>query len=140
MLVLLSIQPVNARNASVQERTGMSQSVADYIEDVKVGDMKADGALKGVRAVEIAAAAIEWPWALADWRSADGTAHGQILFRYMCDHWNVRKVSREAFAQNQHLTALGVPEPSAIKLISEIAAAETHHVAYLMPSRAGVGC
>jgi len=138
MLVALSVSPANAAQATVQQRMSLSVSVADYIHPGKSNPFKTD-------AVELGAAAIEGRFALADWRSADRSAHGQVSFYTVCDQWYVGIVSmgRPLTAQN----LVGPPQlessvPSAIasKLVSELAQLEDLHIEYLKPAHVGITC
>ncbi len=117
----------------------MSQSVADYIHD---GFFKGVGAFKGTRSVEIGAAVIEWPGALADWRSSDGKSYGQVAFYYMCDHWNVLRVSNELplRAEQFSFPLRGVTKTAAKKLVVDLGRLDTKHIAYLKPARWQMGC
>src|SRR5579864_186720 len=133
IIVMMSTWPAVARLATVRERTELSIMIASYLHNRDYGKsnpFKTD-------AVEIGAAVIESHFALADWKSADGKEHGQVVFFYLCDSWNVGKVTESAF-RAQDLTGryLGdLPQEDAAKLIAELKWAEGQGVSYLKPAQ-----
>jgi hypothetical protein len=146
MLVVVFISPANASQASIQDRMGMSQSVADYIHNRDYGKSNPFN----TNTVEIGAAAIEahhsaeeyTRYALADWRSADGKVHGQVLFYYLCDHWNIEAVSsgRPFSAQGLIEQAKRLPAATASKLVDQVVQLEKLSIAYLKPAHPGFSC
>ena len=137
MLVLVSASPINAAQASVEERTRMSVSIAAYIHDFgRSSDFKTD-------AVELGPTAVVGNSALADWRSVDGKRHGQISFFYLCDHWNVGKISTGQPLQAKDLVGQGLSNMStktATKLLADLKQFEKQHVAYLKPAHNEGSC
>jgi hypothetical protein len=125
---------VYAAQASTEERTRIAGAVADYIHD----SGKANAFRSSV--VELGATAIEWPWALAAWRSTDRTVHGEVLLKYMCDQWNVHDLSTGILTQAQRLTLQGVPAAVATKLVADLEELAGTHVAYVKASRPRIGC
>src|ERR1700752_4111215 len=73
----------DADQATLEQRTAMSQELANSIHDREevVSQL-------GVRGIEVGAAVVDFHTALADWRSTDGKHRGQVAFFYACDHWN----------------------------------------------------
>jgi hypothetical protein len=141
VLGFLALSPALGSEASVQERKSMSQSVADDIHDYP-NEFRA-------KAVEIGAAVIEEAdqsapsshYALADWRSADGTLHGQVFFINMCDHWNVEAVSFGRPLTVQEIVSVRrTPTKIAKGLLGELAGVDSAAVAYLKPSTPGFSC
>ena len=65
--------------ASADERSYMAVEVANYIHDVHNRAFHA-GSFEGATAVEIGAAVIEQPGALADWRSETGMGAARWRF------------------------------------------------------------
>jgi hypothetical protein len=132
--------PASAEQASPKDRARMAVSIADYIHD---GDYGKSNPFK-TGAVEVGAVVIESHWALADWRSADGSTHGQVSFFYECDHWNVGAVSIGGALSVQNLIArkgLGqMPAPAATKLAAELTQLESQEIAYLKPAKATGDC
>jgi len=137
MIVLLSASPISAAQASIQDRTRMSVSIADYIHDYgKSNSFKTN-------AVELGPAGVEGHSALADWRSADGKHRGQISFFYLCDHWNVGKISTGQPLRAKDLVGQALSSMStrtAAKLIADLKQLESQHVAYLRPAHNEVSC
>jgi hypothetical protein len=119
----------------------MALEVANYIHDVNPAFHA--GSFDGARGVEIGAAVIEQPGALADWRGANGKGRGQVAFLYVCDHWNVLKISN---GMPLHPEEIVVQQPFPItksvaqKLVAELAALETKNVDFLKPVRPHPGC
>jgi hypothetical protein len=142
MLVVVSISPANAARASVKDRMRMSVSISDYIH---YHDRGKSNAFK-TDAVEVGAAAIEGQFALADWRSADGRARGQVLFFYVCDDWNVgaistgRPLSIAMVRMQSPFLAAHLTEKIASKLAAEVTRLEVQHVAYLKPTHPRPTC
>jgi hypothetical protein len=86
LLGAVTISPVIAAQATVEQRLRMSVEIASYIRDFgKRNEFHTER-------VDLGPTAIEGNWALADWRSDDGKLHGQVSFAYICDHWNLEKV------------------------------------------------
>ena len=137
LLVLLTISPTNAAQASVQDRERFSIVIASYIRDLgKSNEFE-------TKFVELGATVVEGNSALADWKSEDGKLYGQVSFFYLCDGWNVGKVvlARHLRAQDLKGHSLGnVPETVALKLVEELKELEKQNVAYLKPGRAELGC
>lgn len=145
VLVVLSSAPVWAAPArswtdvvpaTIQDRARMAQEIADDVHyDGKSNVFKTD-------AVELGAAAIEGNTALADWRSADRTKHGQVYFFYICDHWNVGKVSigRPLTARELETNHYSAHAVDTTKLIAELKKLESHGIAYLNPPHFGATC
>jgi hypothetical protein len=130
--------PAAGAQASLLDRQLMSIAIADYIHNRDFGTSNPFHAVS----IEVGATVIDWPYALADWRSADGKEHGQVSFVHLCDHWNVESVSR-----GQRMRVSDVMESThdisaktATKLIADLLSAEDRHVAFLKPSHAGVSC
>lgn len=120
----------------------MAVEVANYIHDVHNRAFHA-GSFSGATAVQIGAAVIEQPGALADWRAANGKAHGQVAFLYVCDHWNVLKVSNGGPLRPEQIVVeqpFPITRSVADKLVAELAELETKNVAFLKPARAHPGC
>lgn len=133
--VIAASVPASAKTASAQERVQLSVAMADAIND---GHSAKSPFFSGAKSVEIGAATVDHPWALADWRSTDGKTHGQVLFRYLCDHWNVWSVTSTLTpAQLGHH---GVPKSIATTMVADLSALEAQHFAYLGPARPGVTC
>ena len=128
--------PPFAYTASVADRTRMSVEVASYIHDPGVPN-----AFKST-SVEIGATAIDWPFALADWRSADGKRHGQVSFFHMCDSWNVGAVSVNRPLTVTELThSYGrMSEDKAAQLISKLDRLEVQQLTFLKPAKPIQGC
>jgi|SRR5579872_719021 len=136
VLVVGSISPCHAAEASVQDRIGLSVSISDYIRDIKYENTSN---LFRTTTVEIGATVIEDSSALADWRSADGKKHGQVFFYHMCEHWWVEAVS-VGRALSAHEIAGRIPAAAATRLVAELANVEDQPVAYLKPARPGGTC
>lgn len=137
MLIAVFIAPAYATQASLQDRTRMSISIADYIVDVgKPNPFKTD-------LVELGAATIEEHWALADWKSSDGKVHGRVLFYHLCDHWNVGKVVTAQGLRARDFVGQGIPglpSETAAKLVAELSQLENQYLVYLKPAHAGPTC
>jgi hypothetical protein len=137
LLVLLAIQIAIAREATAQDRAEMAVQVANYIHE------SGAAAFGGAKAIEIGAAVIEQPGAVADWRAANGNAHGQVAFIYACDHWNVLKVSNGVPLRSDQLVVnepFPITKTTANRLVAELAALEGSQVTYLKPARPISGC
>ncbi|MGC2129629.1 MAG: hypothetical protein WA629_05970, partial [Candidatus Aquilonibacter sp.] len=101
------------------------------------------GSFEGATAVEIGAAVIEQPGALADWRSENGNGGGQVAFLYVCDHWNVLKVSNGVPLRPEQIVVeqpFPITKTVAQKLVAELAQLETKNVVFLKPARPHPGC
>ena len=132
-LLIIIMGSAYAKQASLEDRLRLSQTVANYVNDPEVKGYKH---FKGARAVEIGAAVIEGNSALADWRSVDGKDHGQVAFFYLCDGSNVRSVSRKVPLRPEQIrTHWGITKNTARTLIAQLRALESKHVAYLKPPR-----
>jgi hypothetical protein len=146
LLVAVIKLPANAEQASLQDRLGMSASVADYIHDHDYGKsnpFQTDAVEIGAAAIEAHHSAEEYTrYALADWRSADGKGHGQVLFSYLCDHWNIEAVSigRPFSAQRLVEEAKRLPAATASKLVAQVVQLEKLNIAYLKPAHPGISC
>ncbi|MBV8082324.1 MAG: hypothetical protein JOY86_05005 [Candidatus Eremiobacteraeota bacterium] len=148
LMVLLGM-PAMGEEASLQNRRAMNQAIADYIHDLhdlgKSNPFKASGVELGPAVTEE-----QWGesvqsgrWALADWRSADGTTKGQVSLFYMCDGWNVGKVSIRSTLSPTDLQSRymdGVPARIAVKLVSELGQIESKNIGYLKPATPGITC
>jgi len=137
ILVFAGSASVIAGQASVETRVRLSETVASYIHDYP----KSNGFQTNL--VEIGAAATDGQFALADWRSVDGKPHGQVAFYYLCDHWNLGKISMGSPLSVQDLVGVGfsaVPRAVASKLVSDLRALEVEHIAYLKPAKATGSC
>jgi hypothetical protein len=144
LFLTLSIAPAFAQQASLQDRTRMAVSIADYIHD---GDYdRSQGRPNPFKsdAVELGAVAIQGHWALGNWRLADESIHGQVFFFYECDHWNVGNVATGSSLKVQDLVArqgVGrIPSPSAARLVADLVQLESQHVAYLKPAKPEMTC
>ncbi len=141
-VLLLSAAIALAEQASKDERARMAVEVANYIHDTREPAFAA-GAFHGATAIEIGAAVIEMPGALADWRGANGNGHGQVAFLYVCDHWNVLKISNGAPLRPDQIMVkqpFPITRPLADKLVAELAQLDTTNVAFLKPAKAHQGC
>jgi hypothetical protein len=130
-----------AEVASADERLRMALEVANYIHDTNPAFHA--GSFDGTRAVEIGAAVIEQPGALADWRGENGKGHGQVAFLYVCDHWNVLKISNGIPLRPEQIVVqqpFPITKSVAQKLVAELAALETKNVVFLKPVRPHPGC
>lgn len=137
--VSLCLGTVSGGEASRDDRARMAVSVAECIRD----EPKCARAFAGAGAVEIGAAAIEGDAAIADWREARGSRHGQVGFFYACDHWNVGPVTKAAPLRPAQLVTgprWGASRATANKLVSELAQLESEHVAFLKPAEPGPDC
>jgi hypothetical protein len=140
--LLLSAAIALAEVASKDERARMSVEVANYIHDTREPAFAA-GSFHGTTAVEIGAAVIEMPGALADWRAANGAGHGQVAFLYVCDHWNVLKISNGVPLRPDQIVVkqpFPITRPMANKLVAELGQLDTSNVAFLKPAKAHQGC
>ncbi len=140
--LLLLVQSARAVTASDQERAYMAIEVANYIHYPHDRAFKA-GSFNGASAVEIGAAAIEQPGALADWRAAKGSGHGQVAFLYVCDHWNVLKVSNGVPLRAEQIVVqqpFPITKSKANSLVAELARLEDNNVTFLKPARPRAGC
>ena len=135
LLLIAATQTADAEQASSANRSLLAASIADYVRN---GDAGKPGFF-GANAVEAGAAAIEMPWSLADWRSADGAAHGQVLFLHICDQWNVAAISTKAFTKD-HLVSAGVAPAVAAKLIADLSTFEVQKIRYAKPLYAKAHC
>jgi hypothetical protein len=134
MIVVVSISPANAAQASVRDRMLMSGSASDAIYKFKTSDVEIGAAVTGGQFGQ---------YALAEWRSARGKLHGQVSFFYICDHWNVGKVSTGRPFRARDLVGnggFGIPGATASKLVAELKQLDDQHIAYLKPARAAGGC
>jgi hypothetical protein len=137
-LFIVFVAPAQAKQASLQDRLLLSQTVANYINDP---DLKGYNDFNGARAVEIGAAVIEGIGALADWRSVDGKHHGQVAFLHRCDSWNVLRVSNNVSLRAEQIaTDGGITRSVARLLVARLSALEPRRVAYLKPPRAQMSC
>jgi hypothetical protein len=130
-----------AEVASADERSRMAVEVANYIHDLNPAFHA--GSFDGARAVEIGAAVIEQPGALADWRGENGKGHGQVAFLYVCDHWNVLKVSNGVPLRPEQIVVqqpFPITKSVAKKLVAELAALETKNVVFLKAVPPHPGC
>ena len=124
-------RPASAATASASDRAAMSVATANYLVKVKDDLLSHGGA-------EIGAAAIEGDWAIADFRSGDGSEHGQLLFKRGCGRWVMRIAMEGSSLDVDDLTSYGVPSDAARKLVSEIP--QQRQVAYLAAQKpAGAG-
>jgi hypothetical protein len=138
VLFLFFAQPVSAKQASLQDRLLLSQTVANYINDP---DYKGYKYFNGAHAVEIGAAVIEGNGALADWRSVDGKNYGQVAFFHLCDAWNVLSVSNKVPLRAEQIRShWGITKNIASVLIAQLRALEPKHVVYLKPPQAQQSC
>ena len=128
--------PPYVYTATVADRRHMSVEVASYIHDPSESNRF------GTLSVEIGAAAIDWPFALADWRSADGKRRGQVSFVYICDHWNVSAVSvTKPMTVSEIIHGFGkTPRDKAMQLISKLNRLEGLQIAFLEPATPVQGC
>lgn len=136
LLTTHSTPPPYAITASVEDRTRMSVAVASYIHDPSESNMFKSSA------VEIGATAIDWPYALADWKSADGTRSGQVLFFHICDAWNVATVSMMRQITLDELThSIGrMTRDKGKQLISKLDELGGQRIAFLKPATPVQGC
>jgi len=140
--LLLLVQSARAVTASDEERAYMAVEVANYIHYPHDRAFKA-GSFNGATAVEIGAAAIEEPGALADWRAVNGNGHGQVAFLYVCDHWNVLKVGNGIPLRAEQIVVeqpFPITTSKAHKLVAELAQLERANVTFLKPARPHAGC
>jgi hypothetical protein len=145
MLVFLSISPANARHASVQDRMEMAVTIATDIHfDQKLrlsNPFKTNAVELGPTAIERSAQFGEL--ALADWHSAEGRVHGQVLLVPMCG-WRVHAVSVGRRLKARDLNVRPDLLPATVKVFSKLSAEvvelETQHVAYLKPALPITGC
>jgi hypothetical protein len=140
--LLLLARIAQAEVASADERARMALEVANYIHYPHDRAFKA-GSFNGATAVEIGAAVIEQPGGLADWRAASGKGHGQVALLYVCDHWNVLKISNGVPLRPQQIVVelpFPITRPVADKLVAELGQIETKNVAFLKPARPHPGC
>ena len=127
--------PPYATTASVEDRTRMSVAVASYIHDPSESNMFKSSA------VEIGATAIDWPYALADWKSADGKRTGQVLFFHICGDWGVAVVSLRPLTLDELTHSAGrMTKDKGSQLISKLDELEGQRIAYLKPAEPIQGC
>jgi hypothetical protein len=130
VLMFATCTLAHAGMASKSEQVEMGIAIATDIHDNGTGGFR-------TRSVEIGPAMIEGPWALADWRSADGTENGQVLFRYICNNWNVWSVTAGAFGARK-LAQRGVPSGKATALLADLS--QLQHVAFTKVGPPGSTC
>jgi hypothetical protein len=145
VLMFISISPASARQASDRERMEMAVEIATLIR-YKI-ETQVTSIFK-TNAVELGPAAIEMSQAygdvaLADWHSADGSVHGQVMFIDMCG-WQLKAVSLGRRLRAQDYQAQSGPLTPVAKVFSKLSAdvieLEAQHVAYLKPARPLIGC
>ena len=134
--ITLLAHSVDAKQASLEERRRFAQSVADTLHEAE----KYRRFPARVKEVEIGVASIAGSWAIADWRSRDRNANGQVLFRHMCDHWVVWNVTVGEHFNLGRLTEKNVPQKTAKELLAEISSLEKRHVVYVPPPKPGITC
>ena len=136
LVTTYSTPPPYATTASVADRTRISVAVASYVHDPS-GSNK----FKSLD-VEIGATAIDWPYALADWKSADGKRSGQVLFFHICDDWGVAAVSLTTPLTLDELThSVGrMTKDTGSQLISKLNELEGQRIAFLKPATPVQGC
>jgi hypothetical protein len=143
-VMLSAIQPLaaSARQTSIAERSQLAASIAAYIKDGDYRQSRGQANPFQSSVVEIGAAVIVWPFALANWRTPGGSVHGQVSFFYFCDHWNVGVVERRRIRSTELISSMA-PKPltasAATALTAELAAAEASPSAYLKAT-ANAGC
>jgi hypothetical protein len=130
------VQPlvVSAEQASIVERSWMAASIAGYIKDGDYGRTRGRANPFQSNVVQIGAAVIEWPFAVADWRTLGGSVHGQVSFFYLCDHWNVGVVKTRSIRSTELISSTApqtLTASTATALTAELAVAEASPVAYL---------
>ncbi|GEM_PF-4565671 len=141
-----SSSPTTGAAATLRERAAMSQSVADYVHDPGMGvyhtnPFKTNSVEIGAAVVETSSDPLSYSrFALADWRSQDASSHGQVFFRYLCDHWNVTSVSIGRPLTFQEILAARTPKTVAENLVAGLAGLESQQVAYLEPAVPGLSC
>jgi hypothetical protein len=144
LIILASISQAIAGSASVSDRTDMAVEIATDIRYYQKAGLPNPFRTK---AVELGPTAVEdgksaGSLALADWRSADGKTHGQVLFYGMCG-WHVGSVSvghRLAANDAKVFSGFLVSAKDFSKLAADLAALEPQHVAYLNPAPPETGC
>lgn len=130
-LLIPSVAQAYAATASTAEHARLATAVANAIRDNGPGIFR-------TRDVDLGPAAIELPWAIADWRSVEGNSKGQVIFRYFCDSWNVAGIAPGTF-NAQELAARGVPPDKATRLLADLSRS-AHDVAYTKIGQPGLGC
>ena len=126
-----STRPVYSATASIADRARIATAIATEIRDNGPGIFRTKG-------VELGPAAIERPWAIADWRSVDGNVKGQVILVYRCDQWNVRGIIAGAF-NSQELAARSVPPVKVTQLLADLSELK-REVAYTKIGRPGLSC
>jgi hypothetical protein len=139
----MSVSAANARRATVEDRTEMAVEIAT---DIHFDQKYLSPNPFKTNAVELGPTAIEdsttfGDIALADWHSADGRVHGQVLLINMCG-WHVKAVSVGRRLRAQDYTGRADPAVTNIlsKLSADLTVLEAQHVAYLKPARPVIGC
>lgn len=127
--------PASARPATHRELVAFSRESANDSRlgsvDIGSGFVESDSA---------------WSWAIATWRSGDGRRHGQALFFYMCDHWNLTEVTTGVFTKSQllrvsyEMASMTVSPKLAPKLAADSIELQHTRTAYLPPSRPTATC
>jgi len=120
----------------------MSTVIADYIRDAR--HLDTPNAFKST-SVELGPTAVAGQsgygrYALGDWRSADGRAHGQVYFSYECDGWNVGEVSLGRPLRANELISWHTPSNVQEVLVTELLKLEACRIAYLSPAVPSVSC
>ena len=126
-----------AKTASLQDRQQLAVAVANYINDASYRRV---GTFDHSKAIQLGAAAIEKPFAIARWRASTGNAAGEVAFRFMCGRWNVIGITNSAPWQPSALIALGASKGVASRLVSGLASQRTSVVAFLKPAHMVQGC
>jgi hypothetical protein len=139
LLLIISISPAFADKASVEDRQFMSASISNCMHDCEFGCSNPNP-FKTTSVKIGAAVVIQYYFALADWKSTDGTKRGQaFLSTNGCQIWSVGPVSIGHALHPEELTAyiserlsgLRASKQVATKLVDELAQVEAQNVVYL---------
>lgn len=130
-LLVASSSPAHSATASATEQARVGTAVANEIHDNGPG-------IFGTKNVQLGPVAIERPWAIADWRSMDGNAKGEVIFLSRCDSWSVRAMVAGTF-NAQDLAARGVPSDKASQLLADLSRLQ-RDVAYTKIGQPGLSC
>ena len=137
LLLVVTTVPALADKASVEDREYISASISNCIHRRDPGC--SPNPFK-TNSVEVGATVEIQMIALADWKSTDGTKHGQVFLSTKgCQLWYVGLVSIERALRPEELTAsMGgyLSEPRLTKqvakeLVDELAQIEAQNIAYL---------
>lgn|SRR5271165_1715514 len=126
-----ALQPSFAQTAGSltlpNDKALAARSITAYLRDERI-------------AVRVAAVAVQGPWALADWKSADGRTRGRALLRYSCFQWNVEHEGFGNVMNTSYLISQGVPSGRAKQLIADIAYEEASRPPYVVFQPVGPAC